>query len=1671
MKKTALLAFCLLLLSLALSAQTYTSVKTGNWNDPTVWDQGSVPTSAGNVVIAAGQTITVNITGAQCADLTVSATGGLTVSAGDQLTMGPAGGGNMALLDDGILTIAGTLDLNGSFSIDNNAARLVMSTGGLFTIDGNDGTTGGSVANGTSLFTVTSNASYQHFNDGSTGGTILMTDPPQGSTSYAINCSSQFIYFNSNVTVQFGDGVSTTAGGNSKGFSLQYVVSFGSLVVDNPGGTNRIVTQNTYCGVMGNLNIIAGEYNSNSSQLYFAGNVTNNGTLDIFYLECSAQVGTSTAVTTAQTISGSGVFNDYQSSPDANMYYLEVNNSSAGGVTLNVNNLTVNTLSLDKGQLFLGSNNLTVTYQPGSPAAGAWVATNGTGALVYKNVGSSTSHLYPIGTATEYTPITISNSGTTDNISARVTGGVTDPNNSADIVNLQWILTEGTAGGSNLTLTAQWNGADEAAGFVRDFAYMGHYNGSGWDDITQTGATGGNPYTLTAGGFTNVSSFAIGSGNGLSSSGSTIVQSVKTGNWSDPTTWNAGRAPVATDVVDIAFGNTVTLDANGVAGSLSVSGTLQAGANTLTIGVPGTHNNAFLVSGTLNNTGATITDNGYMIDKTGGTLNMSAGTISIDGNDGNASTSVDATHALLYFEQNSNTSFTGGTITIVDPHLQSTGNTINGYMPNLGSGGTLQLGDGVSTQTSDNTGGFVLARVSGSPDLFAGNLVVNTLSGSLASRIVTNSYGTLHCNNNLTLTSGELTTNYDLQVAGNIVNNATLTLSGYLVLEKNNAAVTTPQTISGSGTFRNSASSPTYSFFGLQVDNTSSGGVTLQTPLNIQYLYIYSGELYLGNSDLHITTFGTGGDNAYVVTNGTGELWYSNLGSGNVTLYMGDGTNYNPIILKNTGTTDNIGVQYVSSVTSPNNSAKVVNAQWNLTEQTPGGSNLTATLQWNGSQEAANFNRAVAYVAGYGGSAWTKQSSSSVSGSNPYTITVSGMTTVEPIAIGSGSGLDASVSDAITSVKSGNWSDVTVWNTGAVPTVNDAVNISSGNTVTLDVDGSCSALTINGGLTDAAHTLNIGAAGTNNNALVVYGTLTNTGGTIDHNGYVLFKSGSVFSMSAGTLTIDGNNGNALSSVDASHSLLSFESSVTGSFTGGTLVITNPHLASTGNAIDGTPPAFGTGSTLQFGDGSSTQTSNNAKGFAVAASNAFVMGNVIVNTGSDVTRIVSMNSNYYIDGDLTISSSELRDAGNLAVGGNLINNGILTIPDQLALQLYSGYATSAQTIGGTGVFRNDPVTPTYSMGYLYVLNSSAGGVTLNVPLSTSGELEIGQGLLYPGNNNLSVGSVSGGSATSYVVTNGTGGLTIRGVAASNVVFPVGTAGGYDPVMLNNTGTADDFTVVLGTTVTDAVGISTSLNLQWTISEATPGGSNVAMTFQWNAVDEGSGFNRTQAQIAHYDGSNWQDFGGTVSGTGPYTISASGFTAFSPYTITSNPSPLPVKLLDFQGQESGQTVLLTWQTAMEQNNDHFEIERSGDGQVFTAVGTVAGHGTADVEHNYSFVDPSPLAGLNYYRLRQVDLDDQSVYSPVVLVSFSAQADGFRIYPNPVGASMLHLVLPAAVSGARMAVRIYDALGQSVYTAAYEHPGGTVDLPVGGLGRGSYWLEVIGTGTREVLLFMRE
>ena len=90
-------------------------------------------------------------------------------------------------------------------------------------------------------------------------------------------------------------------------------------------------------------------------------------------------------------------------------------------------------------------------------------------------------------------------------------------------------------------------------------------------------------------------------------------------------------------------------------------------------------------------------------------------------------------------------------------------------------------------------------------------------------------------------------------------------------------------------------------------------------------------------------------------------------------------------------------------------------------------------------------------------------------------------------------------------------------------------------------------------------------------------------------------------------------------------------------------------------------------------------------------------------------------------------------------------------------------------------------------------------------------------------------------------------------------------------------------------------------------------------------------------------------------------------------------LPVELTSFEAVRIEGNVRLEWTTASELNNDYFEVLKSYDGEIFSIIGYVDGHGTSSEVIDYSYTDSEPKQA--YYRLRQLDYDGQFEYSDVV------------------------------------------------------------------------------------------
>jgi hypothetical protein len=111
-----------------------------------------------------------------------------------------------------------------------------------------------------------------------------------------------------------------------------------------------------------------------------------------------------------------------------------------------------------------------------------------------------------------------------------------------------------------------------------------------------------------------------------------------------------------------------------------------------------------------------------------------------------------------------------------------------------------------------------------------------------------------------------------------------------------------------------------------------------------------------------------------------------------------------------------------------------------------------------------------------------------------------------------------------------------------------------------------------------------------------------------------------------------------------------------------------------------------------------------------------------------------------------------------------------------------------------------------------------------------------------------------------------------------------------------------------------------------------------------------------------------------------------------------------------------------TVSELNNEGFDIERSIDGREWQTIGFVEGHGTSQEINHYIFTDEVPLAGMNYYRLKQMDFNGKFEYSYIVNVELQLNNDELRIFPNPVSDEL------NIVNGAGLAT-IYNILGQPV------------------------------------------
>lgn len=141
-------------------------------------------------------------------------------------------------------------------------------------------------------------------------------------------------------------------------------------------------------------------------------------------------------------------------------------------------------------------------------------------------------------------------------------------------------------------------------------------------------------------------------------------------------------------------------------------------------------------------------------------------------------------------------------------------------------------------------------------------------------------------------------------------------------------------------------------------------------------------------------------------------------------------------------------------------------------------------------------------------------------------------------------------------------------------------------------------------------------------------------------------------------------------------------------------------------------------------------------------------------------------------------------------------------------------------------------------------------------------------------------------------------------------------------------------------------------------------------------------------------------------------------------------LPIILSKFDVKEIADDVVLTWTTSSEINSSHFMVEWSTDGRSFESLEKIDAQGNSSENVNYRFIHSDAEAGVNFYRLMQVDTDGSFEYSEVKTVRITLDTDdGVIVFPTAVE-QMINIQVPTIDS--EMSIEIVDLGGNSIFNS---------------------------------------
>ena len=165
-------------------------------------------------------------------------------------------------------------------------------------------------------------------------------------------------------------------------------------------------------------------------------------------------------------------------------------------------------------------------------------------------------------------------------------------------------------------------------------------------------------------------------------------------------------------------------------------------------------------------------------------------------------------------------------------------------------------------------------------------------------------------------------------------------------------------------------------------------------------------------------------------------------------------------------------------------------------------------------------------------------------------------------------------------------------------------------------------------------------------------------------------------------------------------------------------------------------------------------------------------------------------------------------------------------------------------------------------------------------------------------------------------------------------------------------------------------------------------------------------------------------------------------------------LPITLTTFEACQVEQYVQVDFVVESQVNNEWYHILRSADGFEYNMIGAILGDGNSNTTMEYLYIDRFPIPGISYYKLRQVDFDDNAEVFKAVSVEFIPLSTiDLKIVPNPAIDMISLEVADQDGTYFNHHVRIYDIEGNEVYNKLFIGENFNINVDISKFKKGSY------------------